>query len=79
MTNGMMSILPLSTSHIHVATSYYHLHIAIYLSTDSMWKSLLYIQSVFEWWSTTGREVDVTGISTFSFDISVSQVLWLLQ
>jgi hypothetical protein len=33
MTNGMISILSLSTSHIHVATSYYHLHMAyIYIS-----------------------------------------------
>jgi hypothetical protein len=28
---------------------------------------------------TTDRQVDVTGISTVSFDVSVSQVLWPLQ
>jgi hypothetical protein len=26
MMNGMISVLPLSTSHIYVATSHYHLH-----------------------------------------------------
>jgi hypothetical protein len=49
MTNGMISILPLSTSLILVATSHYHLHMAyIYLSTDSICKGLLYIRSIFK-------------------------------
>jgi hypothetical protein len=47
MTNGMISILPLSTSNMPVAKSHYHLW-RIYLSTDSICKDLLYIQSIFK-------------------------------
>jgi hypothetical protein len=75
MTNGMISILPLSTSHIHVATSTVTCKWRIYLSTDLICKSLLYIRSVFESGYTTDRQVDVTVISIVSFDVSVSQVL----
>jgi hypothetical protein len=80
MTKEMISILPLSFSHIHVATSLYHLDMAyIYLSTDSICKGLLYIRSVFESGWTNDRKVDVSGISRVSFGFSVSQVLWPLQ
>jgi hypothetical protein len=53
---------------------------SIYLSTDSICQSLLYIRSFIESGSTiaTDRQVDVTGISTVSFNVSVSQVLWPL-
>jgi hypothetical protein len=51
----------------------------IYLSTDSICKGLLYIRSVFELGRLLMKQIDVTGISTVSFDVSVSQVLWSLQ
>jgi hypothetical protein len=50
-----------------------------YISTDSICRGLFYVRSVFETGSTTGTQVDVTGISTVSFDVSVLQVLWPLQ
>jgi hypothetical protein len=55
------------------------LTVHISYSIDSICKGLLYIRSVFESKQTTDRQVDVTVISTVSFDVSVSQVLWPLQ
>jgi hypothetical protein len=45
----------------------------------SLYKSLLWIQSVFESGKTTNLQIDVTGFSTVSFDVSVLQVLRPLQ
>jgi hypothetical protein len=47
----------------------------IYHSIDSICKGLLYIRSIFK----SDRQVGNTGISTVSFYVSVSQVLWPLQ
>jgi hypothetical protein len=59
MRNGMISILPLSTSHIHVhvATSHYHLHVTyISLNSFDMQGPALHTNRVWEWvdyWQTS--------------------------
>jgi hypothetical protein len=51
----------------------------LYLAADSVCKSLFDIQSIFKSRRSTGKQIDVAGVSTVSFTVSFPQMLQSLQ